>query len=184
MNNLKIILISLSLSMDAFSASVCKCLNIKNNFKLTSLIISLSFSIFQMIMPLIGYFLGNTLSDKLINFNHIIAFVLLSVVGINMIKESYKKEDLNNNFNFKELITLSIATSIDALSVGITFSFFKINLVKTIITIGITCFLLSLLGCFIGKVIGNKINNLANIIGGVILILIGLKILLEHFVFL
>ena len=94
--------------MDAFSASVCKCLNIKNNFKLTSLIISLSFSIFQMIMPLIGYFLGNTLSDKLINFNHIIAFVLLSVVGINMIKESYKKEDLNNNFNFKELITLSI----------------------------------------------------------------------------
>lgn len=170
--------------MDAFSASVCKCLNIKNNFKLNSIIISFSFSIFQMIMPLIGYFLGNTLSDKLINFNHIIAFVLLSVVGINMIKESYKKEDLNNNFNFKELITLSIATSIDALSVGITFSFFKINLVNTIITIGITCFILSLLGCFIGKVIGNKINNLANIIGGIILILIGLKILLEHFVFL
>lgn len=95
--------------MDAFSASVCKCLNIKNNFKLTSLIISFSFSIFQMIMPLIGYFLGNTLSNKLINFNHIIAFVLLSVIGINMIKESYKKEDLNNNFNFKELITLSLS---------------------------------------------------------------------------
>ena len=181
MNNLKIILISIGLSMDAFSVSLCKGLSIKNN--LYGLILSLSFSIFQMIMPLIGYFLGNILSDKLIAFNHIIAFVLLSVVGINMIKESYKKEDLNNNFNFKELITLSIATSIDALSVGITFSFFKINLIKTIITIGITCFIFSFLGTFIGRIIGNKINNLANIIGGVILILIGLKILLEHFVF-
>lgn len=181
MNNLKIILISLSLSMDAFSVSVCKCLNIKNN--LYSLLICISFSIFQMIMPLIGYFLGSILSSKLINFNHIIAFVLLSCVGINMIKESYKKEDLNNKFNLKELITLSIAVSIDALSVGITFSFFKINLIKCIITIGITCFILSLLGCFIGKFIGKKINNLANIIGGIVLILIGLKIMLEHFVF-
>ena len=181
MNNLKIILISIGLSMDAFSVSLCKGLSIKNN--LYSLILSLSFSIFQMIMPVIGYFLGNILSDKLIAFNHIIAFVLLSVVGINMIKDSYKKEDLDNKFNFKELITLSIATSIDALSVGITFSFFKINLIKTIITIGITCFIFSFLGTFIGRIIGNKINNLASIIGGVILILIGLKILLEHFVF-
>lgn len=181
MNNLKIILISIGLSMDAFSVSLCKGLSIKKN--LYGLILSLSFSIFQMIMPVIGYFLGNILSDKLIAFNHIIAFVLLSVVGINMIKDSYKKEDLDNKFNFKELITLSIATSIDALSVGITFSFFKINLIKTIITIGITCFIFSFLGTFIGRIIGNKINNLANIIGGVILILIGLKILLEHFVF-
>ena len=133
-----------------------------------------------MLMPLIGYFLGNTLSNKLINFNHIIAFILLTIIGINMIKESYKDEDIKVGLSIKELIGLSIATSIDAMAVGITFAFFNIRLIKAILIIGIICFSLCLIGGYLGKLIGKKFNSLASIIGGIVLILIGLKILLEH----
>lgn len=182
MNNIEIFLISLGLAMDAFSVSICKGLTMKYKFKRNAFLMSLSFSIFQMLMPLIGYFLGNTLSNKLINFNHIIAFILLTIIGINMIKESYKNEDFNIGLTIKELIFLSIATSIDAMAIGITFAFFNINLVKALLIIGIICFILCLIGVYLGKLIGKKFNYLASIIGGVVLILIGLKILLEHFI--
>lgn len=181
MSNLKILFISIALAMDAFSVSICKGLTLNYKFKRNSLLIGLSFSFFQMLMPLIGYFLGNTLSSKLVKFNHIIAFILLCVIGINMIIESYKKEDIKNGLSLKELFFLSIATSIDAMAIGITFSFFEINLLFAILNIGIICFILSLIGVYLGQYIGNKFNNYTSIFGGIVLILIGFKILLEHF---
>ena len=186
MGLVELIILSVGLAMDAFAVSICKGLAMKKMKWKNAIIIGLYFGIFQAIMPLIGYLLGVRFQSAITSIDHWVAFVLLVGIGANMIREamSKEKEEASDSIKVKDMLILAIATSIDALSVGITFSFFKINLVKTIITIGITCFILSLLGCFIGKVIGNKINNLANIIGGIILILIGLKILLEHFVFL
>lgn len=181
MKNIELLLISIALAMDAFSVSICKGLTMKYHFIRNSIILSISFSFFQMLMPLIGYYLGSNLNIFLINFNHIIAFVLLSIIGINMIKESYN-DDINNiSFNIKELFILSIATSIDAMTVGITFSLFPINLIKTILMIGIITFILSLIGVNIGKKLGKKLEKTAEIIGGIILILLGIKFLLEYF---
>ena len=132
-------------------------------------------------MPLIGYFLGSSLSSKFLSFNHLIAFGLLSVIGINMIKESYSKSDIKIGLSIKELLILSIATSIDAMAIGITFSLFDVNLIVAISMIGITAFIFSLIGVLIGKIIGKNFEKKAQIIGGIVLILIGVKILLEHF---
>ena len=181
MKNIELLLISIALSMDAFSVSICKGLSMKYKFKRNSLIIALSFSFFQMLMPLIGYLLGSNLNDYFISFNHIIAFCLLSVIGFNMIKESYHDEKVNEGLSIKELLMLSIATSIDAMAVGITFSFFSVNLVIAISMIGISAFIFSLIGVNIGKLIGKNFEKKAQIIGGIVLILIGVKILLEHF---
>lgn len=181
MKNIELLLISIALSMDAFSVSICKGLTMKYKFKRNSLIIAISFSFFQMLMPLIGYFLGSNLNDYFISFNHIIAFVLLSVIGFNMIKESYHDEKVNEGLSIKELLMLSIATSIDAMAVGITFSFFSVNLVIAISMIGISAFIFSIIGVNIGKLIGKNFEKKAQIIGGIVLILIGVKILLEHF---
>ena len=181
MKNYEIILISIALAMAAFSVSICKGLTMKHKFRRNSLIIALSFSLFQMIMPLIGYFLGSKLSGMLITFNHIIAFVLLVVIGFNMLHDAYHDEDLKEGLSISELIFLSFATSIDAMAVGITFSFFEVNLKFAILAIGIVAFLFSLIGVNLGKLIGNKFEKKAQIIGGIVLIIIGFKILLEHF---
>jgi len=181
MDIIELLLISIGLSMDAFSVSICKGLTMKYKFKRNSFIISLSFSFFQMLMPLLGYFLGNSLSDYFIKFNHVIAFVLLFVIGFNMIKESYHDEDVNIGLSIKELIMLSIATSIDAMAVGVTFAFFKVNLPLAISLIGISAFLFSLIGVNIGKLIGKRCQKISQILGGSVLILIGIKFLLEHF---
>ena len=177
----ELILISLSLAMDAFSVSICKGLSMKYKFKRNIFIISLSFSLFQMLMPLLGYFLGSRLNAYFLNFNHIIAFFILTIIGINMIKESYTKNDINIGLNIKELLGLSIATSIDAMAVGITFSFFKVNIPLAIILIGIITFILSFIGVILGKYIGKKFEKKSEIFGGLVLILLGLKFLLEHF---
>ena len=181
MKNIELLLISIALAMDAFSVSICKGLTMKYKFKRNSIIIAISFSFFQMLMPLIGYFLGSNLNDYFLKFNHIIAFILLSIIGFNMIKESYKKEDINIGLSIKELLILSIATSIDAMAVGITFSLFSVNLLKSILMIGITAFIFSLIGVNIGKLLGANLEKKAQIIGGIVLILMGIKILLEHF---
>ena len=170
MNYIELLIISISLSMDAFSVSISKGITMKYKVKRNSFIISLSFSFFQMLMPLIGYYLGSKLNNYFISFNHIIAFIILTIIGINMIKESYNKEDINIGLSIKELISLSIATSIDALAIGITFSLFKINL-----------FILCFIGVNLGKILGNKYESKSQIIGGITLIIIGLKSLLEHF---
>ena len=181
MKNYEIILISIALAMDAFSVSICKGLTMKHKFKRNSLIMALSFSLFQMIMPLIGYFLGSKLSGVLITFNHIIAFVLLFIIGFNMLHDAYHDEEVKEGLSISELIFLSFATSIDAMAVGITFSFFEINLKLAIFLIGLMAFLFSLIGVYLGKLIGHKFEKKAQVIGGVILIIIGFKILLQHF---
>lgn len=177
----ELIIISISLSMDAFSVSICKGLILNKNIKKYALIIALSFSLFQVLMPLLGYFLGNTLNSYFLKFNKLIAFILLFIIGFNMIKESLNQNDINNTLSFKELLSLSIATSIDAFSIGLTFSLFKVNLLLACSLIGIITFILCFIGVLIGKIIGNKFEKISSIFGGIVLIIMSLKFLLEHF---
>ena len=181
MRLLEIVAIGISLAMDAFAVSICKGLSMKKLNVKKAIIISVYFCAFQMIMPLIGYFCGSLLETFMNKVTHWIAFVLLTIIGINMIKESFSDdENVDSNFTFKVMLPLAIATSIDALAVGITFAFLRVNILISILVIGITTFGFSFLGVKIGNVAGEKFKNKAELIGGIILILIGLKILLEH----
>lgn len=177
----ELIIISFSLAMDAFSVSICKGLKIKNNIIKSAIIISLSFSLFQVLMPILGFYLGTNLNQYFIRYNKLIAFGLLFIIGFNMIKESLMDSNLKTNLDFIELLSLGFATSIDAFSVGLTFSLFKVNLFIALSLIGIITFILSLIGVLIGKKIGNKYEKIAEVFGGVILIVMSLKFLLEHF---
>ena len=177
----ELIIISFSLAMDAFSVSICKGLTLHKNILKNALIISLFFSFFQILMPLLGFLLGNNLNTYFIKYNNLFAFILLFIIGFNMIKESFDKGTLKSDLNLKELLGLSIATSIDAFSVGLTFSLFKINLKLFLFLTFIITFILSFLGVTLGKIIGNKYEKLSEIFGGVILIILSLKFLLEHF---
>ena len=182
MGVIEILLISIGLAMDAFAVSICKGLSMKKmNWKKAG-IIGLYFGIFQAGMPLIGYFLGSTFANFVINVDHWIAFILLGFIGVNMIKESLSKEcdSLNDNVDFKTMIILAIATSIDALAIGVTFAFLKVNVVLAVSSIGIITCILSVVGVKIGNVFGDKYENKAQFAGGLILILLGTKILLEH----
>lgn len=180
MTILELITISISLAMDAFSASVCKGLNQPNINKKNSIIVGLYFGFFQALMPAIGYFLGSLFNVKIFFLDHYIAFLLLGYIGISMIKEANNCKKLDNSIKFKEMFPLSIATSIDALIVGITFSFLKINLLLSITIIGIITFICTSIGYNIGTFFGNKYQKKSQIIGGIILIIMGLKILIEH----
>ena len=153
----------------------------KMNWK-KAIIIGLYFGIFQALMPVLGYFLGTTFEQFITNIDHWIAFVLLSAIGGNMIKESFdqESENCNDNVDVKTMVILAIATSIDALAVGITFACLRINIVLPVISIGIITFILSVIGVKIGNKFGDKYENKAEFIGGLILILLGIKILLEH----
>ena len=136
---------------------------------------------FQALMPLIGYILGIGFQSFVQSIDHWIAFVLLGIIGFNMIRESLgDDENINSNLDFKTMLPLAIATSIDALAVGITFAFLKVNILLSILIIGITTFVFSVVGVKIGHIFGEKYKNKAELMGGIILILIGLKILLEH----
>ncbi len=182
MGRLEIVAISVGLAMDAFAVSVCKGLSMKKMNWKNTIIIALYFGIFQAGMPIIGYILGTTFSTFVESVDHWIAFILLLIIGLNMIKESRddELEKRNDKVDFKTMLVLAIATSIDALTVGITFAFFKVNLILTIILIGDITFVLSILGVLLGNKFGDKFQNKAELAGGVILILMGLKILLEH----
>ena len=182
MDIFEIIVIGFGLSMDAFAVAVCKGLSMKKMNWKNAIIIALYFGIFQALMPVIGFLLGTTFSDFVKSVDHWIAFILLVTIGLNMIRESFKKDDdeRNDNIDFKTMIILAIATSIDALAVGITFAFLKVDLTLSISLIGIITFVISLIGVKIGNVFGDKYEKKAEIFGGVILILLGIKILLEH----
>ena len=180
MNLLELIVLAVGLSMDAFAVSVCKAVAIKNINYNKCIKISLYFGIFQALMPLIGYVFGNIFANIIIKIDHWITFGLLSIIGINMIKDSFYEEKTNDLVDFKNMSLLALATSIDALAVGITFSLLKLNIINIIIVIGLITTILTFIGTIIGKRLGNKINKKAKIIGGFILILIGLKILIEH----
>ena len=182
MNIIELLLTSISLSMDAFAASICKGLDNKKNKLKNSLIISTLFGGFQALMPLLGYTLGNILNNKIIKYDHYIALILLTIIGISMIKESKEKNEINNKFNFKEIIILSIATSIDAFVIGITLSFLQVNITLSTTFIGIITFIICFIGFYIGNFIGKQLNKFSKILGGGILIIIGIKIFIEHII--
>lgn len=180
----ELLLIAIGLSMDAFAVSVCKGLATQRLASKHYLITGLWFGGFQALMPTIGYFLGSTFEQYITSIDHWIAFVLLGIIGINMIKESFadEGEDCNDCFAVKTMLIMAVATSIDALAVGITFAFLIpdiTHLIFAVSSIGIITFVLSALGIKIGNVFGTRYKSKAEFAGGIILILIGLKILLE-----
>ena len=145
------------------------------------MITGLYFGGFQALMPLVGYLLGIQFEHLITSIDHWIAFVLLSLIGLNMIKESRgDAEELNDSFSLKTMLPLAVATSIDALAVGITFAFLKVNILYAVVFIGITTFVLSAAGVKIGQLFGTRFKSRAELAGGIVLILMGLKILLEH----
>jgi putative Mn2+ efflux pump MntP len=174
--------IAIGLSMDAFAVSICKGLSMKKMSWKNALIVGLYFGGFQALMPLIGYGLGTRFEYLIANVDHWVAFALLSLIGIHMIKESREQvcEDVDSSFGFKAMLTLAIATSIDALVIGMTFAFLRVNILFAISIIGIITFIISIIGVKIGNTFGNKHKSHAELAGGIILILIGIKVLLEH----
>ena len=177
----ELIFIAIGLSMDAFAVSICKGLSLKKAKLKQMIMAGIYFGGFQALMPLIGYVLGIGFESIVQSIDHWIAFILLGILGINMIKESFSdNENINSDFSLKAMIPLAVATSIDALTVGITFAFLRVNILFSVLMIGIITFIFSFIGVKIGNILGDKLKNKAELIGGIILILIGLKVLLEH----
>ena len=183
MTFIELLLIAVGLSMDAFSVSICKGLTTKTFSWRMALICGLWFGLFQALMPIIGYFLGAQFQELIEAYDHWIAFGLLALIGANMIREALSKkeeESTNGALDVKTMLLLAIATSIDALAVGVSFACIQVELWSSVAVIGLTTFLFSVLGVKIGNVFGSRYEKSAGIVGGIILILIGLKILLEH----
>ena len=177
---MEIFLIAVSLAMDAFAVALCKGLEMKKiNYKY-SIVLATSFGVFQAIMPLLGWAIGKNFAKYITTIGHWVSFILLTFVGGKMIQEAMEEDEKQSElkFNFKEIIILAIATSIDALAVGITFAFNNINLVNAITCIGVIAFLLSFIGVIIGNRFGTKYKNKAEMIGGIILIFLGCKFLI------
>ncbi|HPN75325.1 MAG TPA: manganese efflux pump MntP family protein [Candidatus Marinimicrobia bacterium] len=185
MNLLALILIAIGLAMDAFAISITCGLAAQPHNKFKFLKVPLAFGGFQALMPLIGWLAGQTLQRFLANFDHWVAFGLLVFIGIRMIYEAFSKKECTNAIdplNNHRLFGLSLATSIDALAVGITFAFLEINIVVPVIIIGVITFIISFTGIIIGKRIGHYLGKKVEVVGGIILIAIGFKILIEHLV--
>ena len=182
MNIAELFLLALGLSMDAFAVAVCKGLSLKKIGIKECTLVGLWFGGFQGLMPCIGFFLANIFSAAIQSFDHWIAFILLGIIGINMIKESKENEEdaTDASLGFKVMLMMAIATSIDALAVGITFAFLNVNILTAALLIGITTFICSMIGVKIGNVFGVKYKGKAEFTGGIILVLLGTKILLEH----
>lgn len=182
MSFLELLLIAVGLSMDAFAVSVCKGLAMPRTNGKRAGVIALFFGGFQAIMPFLGWALGRRFEQYIAAMDHWIALVLLAFIGAKMILEAVRgtEEGCEERMDIKELFALSVATSIDALAVGVTFAFLQVQIVPAISLIGVTTFLLSLLGVWVGRKFGGRLMQKAQIAGGVILILIGLKVFLEH----
>lgn len=181
----EVIILAISLSMDAFAVALCKGLAMKKINLKSCLIVGAWFGIFQALMPLIGYLLGSTFADKITSVSHWIAFVLLAIIGANMIKESFEKEEesADSSLGFKAMLVMAIATSIDALAVGVSFAFVDFRpdwfVYIAFVLIGIITFTLSAIGVKIGNIFGVKYKSKAEFTGGAVLIGLGIKILLE-----
>jgi len=181
MGFVELLLIAVGLSMDAFAVSVCKGLSVKRLELKHSALAGAYFGGFQFLMPVIGYMLGSRFEMAIKSFDHWIAFALLGVIGANMIKESRSEaETLDDDFGVRNMLLMAIATSIDALAVGISFACLGVDIIPAAVMIGITTFILSAFGIRIGHAFGVRYKSGAELAGGIILILIGLKILLEH----
>ncbi len=182
----ELFLIGVGLSMDAFAVSICKGLGMSRLNMRQAAVISLFFGGFQALMPLIGWALGSQLTDFITPIDHWIAFGLLAFVGGKMLWDAFHEDDedegsqTDEKLDLKELLMLAIATSIDALAVGITFAFLQVAIVPSITIIGLTTFVISFAGVAVGHFFGARFEKPATIVGGVVLILIGVKILLEH----
>ena len=186
MSLFSLFLLAVGLSMDAFAVAVCKGLATPKITLKKACVVGLWFGAFQALMPTLGYLVGYRFQEKITAIDHWIAFVLLVFIGANMIRESFSKEeeDANASLAFKEMLLLAIATSIDALAVGVTFAFLPdIPILPAVSFIGVITFLLSALGMKVGNVFGTKYKARAELVGGIILILIGSKILIEHLFF-
>ncbi len=204
MNLLELFLIAIGLSMDAFAVAICTGLTMAKATMKKALIIGLYFGSFQAVMPLIGYMLATQFADKIIAYDHWIAFALLCIIGGNMIVESFKKEGCPDricptgacrdrecpggerpgskeaSLKPAQMLPLAVATSIDALAVGVSFAFLEVNIVSAISSIGIITLTLSMVGVRIGNIFGVKFKSRAELAGGIILVLMGVKILLDH----
>ena len=174
-------LIAVGLSMDAFAVAVCKGLSTPKVEGKHACTVGLYFGGFQALMPLLGYLLGSRFRVWIESVDHWIAFILLAMIGLNMIRESRgEAEQVDASLSVKAMVPLAVATSIDALAVGISFAFLNVKIVPAVLLIGVITFALSALGVKLGNVFGMKYKSKAELLGGVVLILMGLKILLEH----
>jgi putative Mn2+ efflux pump MntP len=186
MDFVELLLIGVGLSMDAFAVAICKGLGMSRLNMKQAAVIALFFGAFQAIMPFIGWAAGSWLADLITPIDHWVAFALLAFVGGKMLWDAFHEEDdddpdeMDAKLDLKELLMLAIATSIDALAVGITFAFLQVSIVPSITIIGCTTFVISFAGVAVGHLFGARFEKPATIVGGVVLILIGVKILLEH----
>ena len=204
MNLIELFFLAVGLSMDAFAVAICAGLTMKKVSVKKSLIVGLYFGVFQAVMPIIGYMVATLFADQIIGYDHWIAFVLLCFLGAKMIVESFKKEGCtdrecpdgmcsdracpggkrpdNKEASLKpaQMLPLALATSIDALAVGVSFAFLRVSIIPAVSFIGITTLAISMVGVKIGNIFGTKFKSKAEFAGGIILVLIGVKILLEH----
>ena len=184
MSLFSIFMIGIGLSMDAFAVSVARGMTMKKEELLRyALTLGFFFGIFQAVMPLIGWWAGSCFQEFIASIDHWIAFGLLAIIGSNMIRESFRSEEEacdDKSLTLKTILILAVATSIDALAVGISFAFLQVHIWTAIVIIGLTTFILSFLAVYLGNRLGNLLEKYAGILGGIILILIGTKILLEH----
>ena len=183
MGVLELLLIALGLAMDAFAVSVGKGLSVQKINPRHSLSVGVWFGGFQALMPLIGYFLGVSFASLVENFDHWIAFVLLGIIGFNMIREALSNDECeaaHPDFSARTMLMMAIATSIDALAVGVSFAFLHIDIWSAASIIGVTTFILSIVGLRIGNIFGCRYKSKAEFAGGAILMIMGIKILIEH----
>lgn len=177
MSFIEMLCIAISLASDAFAVSLCKGMSIKNINCFDCFKISLYFSIFQMIMPIAGFIIGLKYAYLVLKYSKIIVFILLIIIAFKMISECNSDNNVNPNLDIKEMLVLSIATSLDALAVGLSFALLNINITLPVILIGIVTFIMCLFGSYIGNRLGDKYKNKAELIGGILLIMIAFKIL-------
>ncbi len=179
----ELLILAVGVSMDAFAVSICKGLSVCKVRPRHAGLAAIWFGGFQALMPLIGYFAGVAFTDIVSSVDHWIAFVLLGIIGGKMVKESFEKEECccaDPDFSFRTMLAMAVATSIDALAVGVSLAFLKVNIWTAVLLIGITTGAFSATGVYIGNIFGNKYKSKAELAGGLILILIGAKILYEH----
>ena len=185
MSLIEIFIIAIGLSMDAFAVSIGKGLSVTKTQLIHYLKVGLWFGGFQALMPLVGYFLGVSFASLVQNIDHWIAFILLGIIGVNMIREAASNDecechDSNSDFSFHKMLLLAIATSIDALAVGVSFAFLGVNIWQAVVMIGVITMIISMIGLRIGNIFGCRYKSKAEIFGGCILLLMGCKILIEH----